>query len=88
MSMFNGMDRNQDSQVSMEELEGNPMADRLKTLDKDGDNSISKDEFSSGISTLFSGGRGGGGGAGGNYGGRGQDNRPERPQRPEAAKQP
>lgn len=86
MSMFNGMDRNQDSQVSMDELEGNPMADRLKTLDKDGDNAISKDEFSSGISSLFSGGRGGGGGGGGNYGGRGQDNRPERPQRPEAAK--
>ena len=82
MSMFNGLDTDKDGQVTEKELEGNRMADRLKTLDKDGDTKISKDEFSSGISGLFS--RGGGGG-GGNYGGRSRDTRPERPQRPESA---
>ena len=80
MSMFNGMDRNKDGKVTMDELEGNRMADRLKTLDKDGDKAISKTEFTTGISTLFS--RSGGGG--GNYG-RGKDTRPDRPQRPESA---
>ncbi len=84
MSMFNGMDRDQDGKVTETELDGNRMAERLLTLDKDGDKAISKDEFSAGISSLFSGG-GGGGGGGGNYG-RGQDNRPKRPQRPEADK--
>ena len=82
MSMFNGMDRDQNGQVTEVELEGNPMADRLKTLDKDGDKAISKEEFSSGIAGLFS-RRGGGGGGGRSYGGRGEDKRPERPQRPE-----
>jgi outer membrane protein assembly factor BamB len=76
MSMFNGMDRNKDGKVTMDELEGNRMADRLKTLDKDGDKAISKTEFTTGISTLFSGG--------GNYG-RGKDARPDRPQRPASA---
>lgn len=94
MSMFNGMDQDKDGQVTEAELEGNRMADRLKTLDKDGDKAISKDEFSSGIAALFSGG-GSGGERGGNGGGRGrngndgdrsQDKRPERPQRPESAK--
>ena len=101
MTMFNGMDTNQDGSVTEDELEGNRMADRLKTLDKNGDKAISKDEFSSGISSLFS--RGGGGGAssgrgggrgggrsggrsgGGGYGGRGEDTRPDRPQRPKSA---
>jgi outer membrane protein assembly factor BamB len=81
LSMFNGMDRNKDGKVTMDELEGNRMADRLKTLDKDGDKAISKTEFTTGISTLFS--RSGGGG-GGNYS-RGKDTRPDRPQRPESA---
>jgi outer membrane protein assembly factor BamB len=87
MSMFNGMDRDQNGQLTEVELEGNPMADRLKTLDKDGDKSISKEEFSSGIAGLFSrrGGGGGGGGRSGSYGARGEDKRPERPQRPEIA---
>ena len=98
MTMFNGMDANKDGSVTEEELEGNRMADRLKTLDKDGDKAISKDEFSSGISSLFSrgggggasGGRGGGrsggrSGGGGGYGGRGEDTRPDRPQRPKSA---
>lgn len=91
MAMFNGLDSNSDGKVTEDELEGNRMADRLKTLDKDGDKSISKDEFSTGIATLFRGeggaGRGGrgGGGGGGGYRGQGQDSRPDRPQRPESA---
>ncbi|MDG1873199.1 MAG: PQQ-binding-like beta-propeller repeat protein [Mariniblastus sp.] len=88
MSMFNGLDTDKDGQVTAKELEGNRMADRLKTLDKDGDTKISKDEFSSGISGLFSRGGGGGsrsgGGGGGSYGQR-QDSRPDRPQRPKSA---
>ncbi|MEO1525909.1 MAG: PQQ-binding-like beta-propeller repeat protein [Planctomycetota bacterium] len=82
MSMFKQMDTNQDGKVAMSELEGNRMADRLKTLDKDGDQSISAEEFRSGIGSLFS--RGGGGGGGG-YGNRGTDSRPQRPQRPESS---
>ncbi len=79
MSMFRGMDRDQDGKISASELEGNRMADRLKTLDKDGDDAISQDEFTSGIGALFSsGGRSG-------YGRGGADKRPERPQRPESA---
>ena len=79
-SMFNGLDRNKDGKVTMEELEGNRMASRLKTLDKNGDKSISKEEFQSGISTLFS-RRGGGTGRGG-Y--QRKDTRPKRPQRPQS----
>ena len=81
VAMFNGLDKDQDGQVTETELEGNRMADRLKTLDKDADKSISKDEFQSGITTLFN--RGGGGGGG--YGNGGKDTRPDRPQRPAAA---
>lgn len=81
MSMFNQMDVNKDGKVAISELEGNRMADRLKTLDKDGDESISKEEFSSGIGSLFS--RGGGGRGG--YGNRGKDTRPDRPRRPASA---
>ena len=79
MSMFNGMDRDKDGKVSMAELEGNRMADRLRTLDKDGDEAISAEEFRTGIASLFRGGRGGGGRGG--YGG--EDKRPKRPQRPQ-----
>ena len=83
MSMFNGMDSDKDGQVTEAELEGNRMAERLMTLDKDGDKSISKDEFTSGIASLFSRGGGSrGGGSGRSYGGRGGDKRPDRPQRP------
>ncbi|MEM9368257.1 MAG: PQQ-binding-like beta-propeller repeat protein [Planctomycetota bacterium] len=83
MSMFNGMDRNQDGSVTADELEGNRMADRLKTLDKDGDAAISADEFRSGIGSLF---RGGGGSRGGRGGYGGNDSRPKRPQRPTMAR--
>ena len=83
LSMFKGIDTDSDGKVTEKELEGNRMADRLKTLDKDGDKIITQEEFSSGISTLFS--RGGGGGGGGGYQGQGKDTRPDRPQRPELA---
>lgn len=84
ISMFKGIDVNSDGKVTQEELKGNRMADRLKTLDKDGDQVISQEEFSSGISTLFSRG-GGSGGGGGGYPGQGKDTRPDRPQRPALA---
>ena len=99
MSMFNGLDTDKDGNVTSAELAGNRMADRLKTLDKNSDDVISKEEFSTGISTLFNRGGSGGssrggsrGGAGGSsrggagYGGRAQDSRPERPQRPSMEK--
>lgn len=95
MSMFNGLDTDKDGNVTSAELAGNRMADRLKTLDKNSDDVISKEEFSTGISTLFSrggsggssrggsrAGAGGGSRGGAGYGGRTQDSRPERPQRP------
>ena len=69
MSLFNGLDKDKDGNVTMEELEGNRFADRLKTLDEDDDKSISKEEFSSGIAKLM----------------RPKDTRPDRPQRPESA---
>ena len=83
-TMFNGMDQNKDGKITFGELEGNRMAARLKTLDKDGDEAISKTEFTTGITSLFS--RGGGGSRGGSGGGRGGYGRgpakPDRPQRP------
>ena len=84
MSIFKGIDADKDGKVTEKELEGNRMADRLKTLDKDGDKVITQEEFSTGISTLFSRG-GGSGGAGGGYPGQGKDTRPDRPQRPAMA---
>lgn len=81
-SIFKGMDANKDGKLSMEELHGNRMADHLKSLDRDGDNVISKDEFSTGSSSVFS--RGGGSRA--SYESRGNDTRPDRPQRPISAK--
>ncbi len=81
MTMFKRMDTDEDGKLTEEELEGNPMADRLMTLDKDDNREISTDEFSSGIASLFTRrGRGGG-----RRGGARQDTRPERPQRPESA---
>lgn len=78
MSMFTDLDKNKDEKLTADELEGNRMADRLKTLDKDEDGLITKDEFSSGIASLFQ--RGGGG-----RGGQPKDARPDRPQRPATA---
>lgn len=82
MAMFTRMDTNKDEKLTEDELEGNRMADRLKELDKDSDKIISKEEFSTGISSLSS--RRGGGGGGGSRG-QAKDTRPDRPQRPESA---
>ena len=84
MSMFNGMDSDKDGKITAKELEGNRMADRLMTLDKDADKAISSEEFRTGISSLFRSGGGGGrpGGGGGGNRRRGGDDRPDRPQRP------
>jgi outer membrane protein assembly factor BamB len=79
-AMFTQLDRNQDGKITEDELEGNPMAERLKTLDKDDDKAISKEEFMSGITTLFS--RPGGGGRGGPSGQEEAQPKPDRPQRP------
>jgi len=92
MSMFAGMDANSDGSVTEDELSGNRMADRLRELDKDGDKAISREEFRSGIASLFRSGRGnggnrGGGGGGGGYRGRSPDTRPDRPQRPQMDEQ-
>ena len=98
-AMFDRMDTDKDGKITAAELEGNQMATRLMTLDKDKDKAISKDEFRDNISSLFGGGgrggrgpggggarggRGGGGGPGGSYG-RGGNSRPKRPQRPDFA---
>ena len=77
-AMFDGMDSDKDGKLSEEEIKASRferMADRVMTLDKDGDEAVSKEEFTTGIRGLFSGGRGGRGGAR-------KDSRPERPQRP------
>lgn len=83
LEMFKQIDTNSDQKLTDDELEGNRMAERLKTLDKDGDSAISQEEFTAGVSTLFR--RGGGGGRGGGYGEGEKDTRPDRPQRPEPA---
>ena len=83
VAMFNRMDTDSDGAVTAAELEGNPMADRLMTLDSNGDGKVSLDEFQNGMANLFRRG-GGGGGRGGEGPGRG-DSRPQRPQRPELA---
>lgn len=77
MSMFKGMDANNDGKLTEAEFKDNRMADRLKTLDKDGDKAVSQEEFRTGISSLFRRGR--------NHGGQNNDTRPDRPQRPESA---
>ena len=86
-AMFSRMDTNSDGGVTAAELEGNPMADRLMTLDGDGDGKVTEEEFRNGMANLFRRGGQGGGGRGGDGPGRGGrgDSRPERPQRPEAA---
>ncbi len=84
MAMFKQLDTNQDETLTEAELEGNRMAERLMTLDKDANKQISKEEFSSGIASLFT-RRGGGGGGGGRDGYNNEDQRPERPQRPASA---
>ena len=85
-AMFDGMDTDKDGKMSREEIDASrmsQMAERVMTLDKDGDEAVSKEEFTSGIAGLFSRGRGGGGGRRG-YGS--EDTRPDRPQRPKMDK--
>jgi len=81
-SLFTRFDTDSSGSVSAEELEGNPMADRLMTLDANSDGEVSREEFRSGMANLF---RRGGGGRGSEGPGRGErgDSRPKRPQRPE-----
>jgi hypothetical protein len=81
MSIFSGRDTNKDGRLTAAELAGGPMAERMKQLDKDGDDAISQEEFRSGLSALFSRGRGGSG----SYGGIREDTRPTRPQVPKLA---
>ena len=86
MEAFTRMDTDKDEILTEEEYGESPMADRLKTLDKDESGGISKEEFRTGISSLLS--RGGGrrgGGAGGGNGRVREDKRPDRPQRPKPA---
>ena len=87
MDMFKRMDTDKDEILTEEEYSDSPLADRMKTLDKDESGGISKEEFQSGISGLFRRGEGGsrGGGGGGMFGRQGEDTRPDRPQRPQPA---
>ena len=72
---FKQADTDEDGSLSMEELEGNRLAERIKPMDKDDNKLISKEEFTKGIAELQrSGGRG--------RGGAEAPKRPDRPQRP------
>ena len=85
-AIFDQRDADKDGKITREELAGNPMAERMMEMDKDGDKAISKEEFTAGIGTLFSRGSGGSGRSGGRGGfGQGEDNRPKRPERPVAS---
>ena len=89
MIIFNRMDTDKDGMITAKELEGNRMADRMIAMDKDGDKSVSAEEFRTGMAAAMAQG-GGGGSRGGNRGGGGRggygdkDSRPDRPQRPES----
>ncbi len=84
MTLFTRFDADKDGKITEKELEGNRSKDRLMTLDKNKDKSISKEEFRTGIASLLrGGGRGGSRGGGGRYGK--QQKRPDRPQRPKMA---
>ena len=78
--MFSRMDTNSDGALTANEVEGNPMADRLMTLVTDRDGKVTEAELRDGMANLFNRG-GGGGGRGGEGPGRGAA-RPQRPQRP------
>jgi outer membrane protein assembly factor BamB len=83
-AMFSRMDTNSDGALTANEVEGNPMADRLMTLDTDRDGKVTEAELRDGMANLFNRGGGGGGGGSGRGGegpGRGAA-RPQRPQRP------
>ena len=84
--MFDRMDADKDGNLVETEYADNPMAERMKTLDKDESGGISKEEFTTGIRSLFRRGGGGRGGAGGRGAAR-EDSRPDRPQRPKMAEE-
>ncbi len=88
MAMFRQLDSNSDGNISAAELEGNRMAERIQSMDKDNDKLVSEDEFRTGLASLFqgSGNRGNRGGGRGQGGGENYDQppaKPDRPQRPE-----
>jgi outer membrane protein assembly factor BamB len=79
-------DANKDGKLTKDELQGSPLATRMRQMDTDKDQAVSKAELEAGIRTFFGrGGRGGGGGGRGGFGrgGERKDTRPDRPQRPE-----
>ena len=71
------MDKDSDGKLSKSEVSSSPMGSRMGSMDKDGDEQITLEEFRAGLSSMFRGGGGRGG-----YRGGGEDNRPKRPQRP------
>ena len=81
-AIFKRFDTNEDGSISADELEGNANADRIKGMDKDGDDAVSMEEFTTGLAALQR--NGGGGGRG--RGGAAAPKRPERPQRPAMSK--
>ncbi len=74
MEMFDEIDQDKDGNVSMEELAGNRMEDFMKPMDKDGDDAVSKEEFTAGLAAMRQ--------RGGDGSGASEDARPERPRRP------
>ena len=81
-AIFKRFDTNEDGSISADELEGNANADRIKGMDKDGDDAVSMEEFTTGLAALQR--NRGGGGRG--RGGAAAPKRPERPQRPAMSK--
>lgn len=83
---FKDRDADEDGKLSAAELDGNPLAARFSEFDKDGDKTLSMDEYRGALGSMFGGGgRGGRGGGRGGYGGGSEDTRPDRPQRPAMA---
>ncbi len=77
-AIFTERDKDQDGKLTRDELEGSPLVARMRQMDTDKDQALSKEELVAGIATFF--GRGGGGGF---RSGNRKDTRPDRPQRPE-----
>ncbi len=77
-AIFAERDKDKDGKLTKDELEGSPLAARMRQMDTDKDEALSKEELVAGIRTFF-----GGGGGGGFRGGNRKDTRPDRPQRPE-----
>ena len=78
-AIFAERDQDKDGKLTKDELEGSPLAARMRQMDTDKDEALSKEKkLVAGIRTFF-----GGGGGGGFRGGNRKDNCPDRPQRPE-----